>query len=72
MTVVSGCLFRRNMLIGLKMAALGDGTDPPSRIPLVSDRGFESEMCFLSALPASTGKTPCFKSFHFRHVSFAF
>lgn len=46
MTGVLGCLFKRNMVIGLKMAALGDGTDPLSHSPLFQTDGLNQECEF--------------------------
>lgn len=46
MTGVLGCLFRCNMVIGLKMAALDDGTDPPPHSPLFPTEGLNQECGF--------------------------
>lgn len=41
------------MVIGLKMAALGGGTDPPSRSPLFPTEGLNQECGFCRPPPVS-------------------
>lgn len=57
MTGVLGCLFRRNMVIGLKMAALNDGTDPPPHSLLFPTEGLNQE-CGISSASQRAAEGP--------------
>lgn len=61
------------MVIGLKMAALSDGTDPPPHSPLFPTEGLNQECGFRQCPPppASSRRTSRIASLRSRHLSFA-